>query len=412
MVVTHHIHHRQDPGPSPSGLPQGGQGVDGLARLADDQGQGPAAHDGVAVPELGGQGHLHRLAQQLFQNVLGRHAHMVGGAAGNHIDLLQAVEIGPIQLHPVQDHLPVLDAGGDGVPHRLGLLQNLLEHKVLISALFSGGDLPVHLMALLFHRAEIGVVHPAVVGGELGDLPVVQVADLPGVADDRRHVGGHEVEPLPKAQDERAVLPGGDQPVGAVGAQNPQGIGPLDAVEHLGDRVQDIAVIVVLQQMGHHFRVGLGDKMHAVGLEKFLDLGVVFDDAVMYHRDAAVLAHVGVGVDVGGFPVGGPAGVAQADAPGHASGCLHLAGQRLDAALGLDDPEALLRVVDGHPGRVISPVFQTAQAVQQNRRRFLFPCKSYDPAHNGSPSLSRAFFNILISLKIVPKLYPLLYHIF
>ena len=35
------------------------------------------AHHGVAVPELGGQAHLHRAAQQPLQVVLAHHAHMV-----------------------------------------------------------------------------------------------------------------------------------------------------------------------------------------------------------------------------------------------------------------------------------------------------------------------------------------------
>ena len=52
--------------------------------------------------------------------------------------------------------------------------------------------------------------------------------------------------------------------------------------------------------------------MYALVEQLLLQLDVVFDDAVVDHGDAAALADMGVGVDVVGLPVGGPAGVADA----------------------------------------------------------------------------------------------------
>ena len=59
------------------------------------------------------------------------------------------------------------------------------------------------------------------------------------------------------AQDQRTVLAGGDEPVGAVGADDAEGIRPLDAVEHLGKGLHDVAPVVVFQKLGHHLGVGL-----------------------------------------------------------------------------------------------------------------------------------------------------------
>ena len=295
---AHHVDDREHPGSQALGLPQGGQGVHRLAGLADDQHQGFVGNDGVAVAELGGQRHLHRLAQQPFQGVLGGHAHVVGGAAGDHIELVQLPQVVRLQVQLIQHHPPLLDAWKHGLAECLGLLHDLLGHEVLVPALFGGGDLPVHVAALLLNGPEIGVIDPQVVGGELGNLPVVQVAHLPGVLDEGGHVGGQIVGPLPIAQNERAVLPGGDEPVGAVGADNAQGVGPLDAVQCLHHRVQDIPVIVVFQQLGHHLGIRLGDEGNPLRLEKLPQLHVILDDAVVHHRKPAALADLGVGVDV------------------------------------------------------------------------------------------------------------------
>ena len=48
----HHIDDGQQPGSQPPGLPHGGQGIDSLAGLADDDGQGAPGDDGVTVAEL------------------------------------------------------------------------------------------------------------------------------------------------------------------------------------------------------------------------------------------------------------------------------------------------------------------------------------------------------------------------
>ena len=84
--TAHHVDNGQDPPPQPPGLPQGGQGVQCLSRLADDHHQGALIHDGIHIPELRGQGHLHRDAGQPLQIVFPHHSHMVAGAAGHNVN--------------------------------------------------------------------------------------------------------------------------------------------------------------------------------------------------------------------------------------------------------------------------------------------------------------------------------------
>ena len=266
----HHVDNGQNPGAQPLGLPHGGQGVDGLTRLADDQRQGMFGHNGGAVPELRGQGDLHRDAQQPLQNVLGSHPHVVGGAAGNDVQPVQVLQFPLGDGHIVQHHFAVPQAGRDGVPDGLGLLHDLLEHKVLIAALFRRRDLPMHAGGLLLHRLDQGVIHLDSIRGKHRHLAVIQVADLPGVADQGGNVAGQHGKALAQAQDQGGVLPHRHQLIRLVGAHNAQSIGSLNPVEHLGHRVQQVPLVVVVQQLGHHLSVGLRDELDPLGLQEFL----------------------------------------------------------------------------------------------------------------------------------------------
>ena len=326
--------------------------------------------------------------QQPLQGVLGGHAHMVGRAAGNDIELIHFPQLLGGDVQVLQHHSALLNAGGDGVPECFGLLHDLLEHEMLIAALLRGGDLPVHMVALLFHREQVGVgEHLDAVPGKHGDLPVVQVAYLPGVLDDSRHIGGQHLEAVPVAQDEGAVLPGGDQPVGAVSAQDAQGVGPLDPVENLCERLHHVAPVVVLQQLGHYLRVGLGDEVHPLGLQDLPNLRVVLNDPVMHHGESPVFAHLRVRVDVAGLPMGGPAGVPQAHGALQGLAAVHHVGEHLQPPLGFDHLHPFFLGPDGDARRVISSVFQPRQTIQQDGRGLLCSNESNDSAHIASPPI-------------------------
>ena len=88
--------------------------------------------------------------------------------------------------------------------------------------------------------------------------------------DDGGDVGGQQVEALPISQHQGGVLTHRHQLIRLISAYDPQGVRPLNAVEHLGDRVQQVAVIVILQQLGHHLGVCLGGKGDPLGLQKLL----------------------------------------------------------------------------------------------------------------------------------------------
>ena len=233
---------------------------------------------------------------------------MIGGAASNHVDVGDAFDVVFRQADVVQHHPALPDTGENGFLQGLRLFQNLLEHEVGEAALLGGGRVPVDAAVLLLQGVQLIVEHIHTLRRQHGDFPVVHIGHVPGVADDGGGVGGDEVLPLPKADDQRAVLPGGNQGVGVVRADDAEGIGPLDAPQAPAHGFQHVPALLVvkLQEVGRDLGVRLGGKLHPLAGEELFQLQVVFNDAVMYQGDFSVPADVGVGVAVVGLPAGVP----------------------------------------------------------------------------------------------------------
>ena len=310
---------------------------------------------------------------------------MVGGAAGDDVDLMQGADVLLIQRQILQHHLVVLDAGKQALAQGIGLFHDLLDHEVLIAALLGGGDLPVDGEMLLLHRVQQAVIHFDGVSGQHGDLAVLHIAHIPGMLDDGSDVTGEEVAAVAIAQHQRAVLAGGDDLIRAVHAENTQCIGTLQTAERLGHCVHDVVFIVVVHQLGHHLGVRLGQETDPLGLKPLTQGQIIFDDAIVHHGDTTGLAHMGVRVQVRGLTVGGPAGVPQTDAAVDGCAVVHQIAQRLQAALGLVDLKTVLLPVDRNTCGVIATVLQPGQTLQQNGGRFLMTHKTDDSTHNELP---------------------------
>ena len=90
---------------------------------------------------------------------------------------------------------------------------------------------------------------------------------------------------------------------------------------------------------------------------------------------------MGVGIALLRLAVGGPTGVADAALAGGTLGLV--TGREVDQfALCLQAAEGAGRIHRGNPGGVVAAVFQLAQALQQQRRRFPRTDQRNDAAHN------------------------------
>ena len=171
---------------------------------------------------------------------------MVGRAAGNDEDAIHVFDIIRRHIQIVQHHPAVPDAGRDGLADSLGLFKDLLDHKVGVAALLRRRDIPVHRHTGLIHRHQLAVEHIDAVPGDDGDLSVVHIAHIPGIAQDGGDVGGQEISLLAIPQDQGAVLAGGNDGIGIIAAQNAEGVGALDPVQGTGNRVQHVAVFPIV----------------------------------------------------------------------------------------------------------------------------------------------------------------------
>src|SRR5664280_876712 len=133
------------------------------------------------------------------------------------------------------------------------------------------------------------------------------------------------------------------------------------------------------------FGVGLGTKFVAFVDQLLLQRDVVLHNAVVHDNDLAGAIAVGMRVLLRGAAMRGPAGMA--DAVG--------AVERLQAddlfqvaqlALGATHLQATAVAGYGNAGRVIAPVLEAAQAVNDDRHNSLLSDVSNNPAHNSSPS--------------------------
>ena len=136
-LAAHDVGHGEDGRPGFLGQAHGGQRVGGLTRLGDADDQGAGSDDRIRVPELGGDVHADRHPGPLADRVPADQAGVVGGAAGDDHDPLDALQVLVAQSDIGQvDPVVVRHAVEDRLGDRFGLLVDLLHHEGVVAALF------------------------------------------------------------------------------------------------------------------------------------------------------------------------------------------------------------------------------------------------------------------------------------
>jgi hypothetical protein len=134
------------------------------------------------------------------------------------------------------------------------------------------------------------------------------------------------------------------------------------------------------QKMSDYFGVGLRGEVDACFGQLRPQRGEVLDDAVMDDGDPAVLTDMRMGVVVGGTTMRGPAGVPDA---GRGLRQRILSDQSFQIR---EFPRLLAHLEpavadDGNTGRVVSAVFESAQARDHYFEGLLLAHIAHDPAH-------------------------------
>src|SRR5437588_2838297 len=133
--------------------------------------------------------------------------------------------------------------------------------------------------------------------------------------------------------------------------------------------------------MRQHFSIGVGGELVAAfALELLAQGGVIFNHAVMHQRDFSALVEMRMRIFVGHFSVGGPASVADSVLPrGWFLG--HQFGKVRDSS-GAFPRLDLLAVYDRDAGGIVTAIFEAAQTIEKDRRRFRASDVSDNSTHN------------------------------
>jgi hypothetical protein len=224
--------------------------------------------------------------------------------------------------------------------------------------------------------------------GHDAQFTVVEIDDLARVREDRRGVARHEILPVANADQQRTALAGGDDLVGVVRRQHGDAVRAFDEVQRVDHGVLQRITFGHgrLDQVGQHLAVGLRLELVALFLEQGPERAVVLDDAVVHDGDLALAVDVRVGVALVGLPVGGPTRMRDPNRPVDRA-AVHDALELGDLALGFARLEAVA-VHRRDAGRVIAPILQALEPIDEERRRRLRSYVSHNSAHMSFPCCS------------------------
>ena len=280
--------------------------------------------------------------------------------------------------------LTVTDTRLDGLRNCAGLLHDLLDHKVLVTALFGCGHIPSNRAYFLLNRFAKCVEDLHAVRTNNCNLIVVQNHILTRAANDRGHIGRDHILSVAQTNDQRVVATRCDNFIRSIKRDNTQCVRAAYAVNRTQYRLGNVSILRFLVQIGNQVRYGLGiglrtEYIAACG-QMLTQFQIVFDNAVMDNRNLTVAAQMRMRVCVGRFTMGCPARMTNT-AGAVQSACLaYLFLQSVDASTRLDNTQAIL----GHcrnTGRIITTIFQRMQSFNQDRQCIFSSCKTNNTTH-------------------------------
>ena len=199
------------------------------------------------------------------------------------------------------------------VGERVRLLEDLLDHEVLVAAFFYRADIPVHLLHFAGDGRVVESVDVDAVRRDARDIAVLEVDDLAGVRDYGRHVARDDDVVFSNADDERASLASNDHLARMLCRYCGDAVSSLDALERLGCGCQEVALVKRGDQVCDDFGVGLRKELYAALLESRAERRVVLDYAVVDEGEIAAIGYMRVRVGYGRKTVRRPTRVRDAD---------------------------------------------------------------------------------------------------
>ena len=191
---------------------------------------------------------------------------------------------------------------------------------------------------------------------------------------------------IAEADDERHVLAGADEPVALGDVHDGDSVGTLELAQGGPDRVGEVAVVRLLDQVGDRLGVGLGGERVTAGFEPVAQLAEVLDDPVVDDRDPAGAVAMRVRVEVVRPAMGRPPSVGEAE-----GGVRRPVGDRrleVDQLAGPLLDEEVPGVVDqGDARRIVAAILEPLEPLDEDGARLSRTRVADDAAHQVKSSV-------------------------
>ena len=202
-----------------------------------------------------------------------------------------------------------------------------------------------------------------------------------------RYVRRNNASSICMTYDQRAVFTHRIQFFRMVAENNSQCIRSFHTVHYFRDGPERIPIIIVVQKMSDDLSICLRDKVVSLFFQFFLQFQIIFNNSVVNNNDTFICIKMWMRIDIGRSPMSGPARMPDSKGSGKFLSPMADLIQHLQASLSFQHVD-FLSVIDRNPGRVISPVFQLFQTIQENRCCLQLSNISNYSTHNLSPLLS------------------------
>ncbi len=149
------------------------------------------------------------------------------------------------------------------------------------------------------------------------------------------------------------------------------------------DRLQQVAVVRILNEMGHDFGIRFRRKLIALNPQLFAQFIVILNDAVVHHHNRAIMACMWVRIFPRRLTMRGPTCVSHADRAGKLA-IFELGSQRGHLAF-ISHPKKLLIFDDGNASGIVTAILEPLQTANQDGNCRTYTNIANNAAHNAPP---------------------------
>jgi hypothetical protein len=194
---------------------------------------------------------------------------VVGSAAGDHENLVDVAQL--LDVHPllIQHDSAVDEMPAQRIADRIGLFFDLLEHEVVMAALFRRGEVPIDVERRGLRGVAGEISDLVAVAGDRHHLVLAELDSIASVVDERRDVGGNEVLACTHAHDQRRRATRRDNQIGFVCVRDDERECPVQPPARCTHRRGQVATAGVLRgdEMRGGLGVGITGQLHPAGFQ-------------------------------------------------------------------------------------------------------------------------------------------------